>query len=134
MKALRLLVTIGLFLFASAGTALAANWTTTEGGSVTTDICTKVNADGVCWVQTDSEDSASIFVGQCASWTITVYGTATSVMPQTCTDSDCGTAENLITTGLTGGGSLVFASSVVPFNFIKLVTGDNVLVSIKCGR
>ena len=131
MKALRLLATIGLFLFASSGTALAADWMTTEGGSL---ICHKVNSDGTCWVQTGTETSSAISVQQCAKWTITVYGSATSVMPQTCTDSACGTVEDLLTTGLTGGGALVFAWSDAPHNFVRLVTSDNVLVSIKCGR
>ena len=131
MKALRLLATIGLFLLAPSGAAIAADWMTTEGGSV---VCTKVNADGTCWVATAAETTSAISVQQCAKWTVTVYGTATSVMPQTCTDSACGTAEDLLTTGLTGAGSLIFAHSDAPFNFIRLVTGDTVTVSIKCGR
>lgn len=119
------------FMIVAAGVSSAADWTTLEGGSA---VCTKIRQDGTCWVETAGENSSAMSVGECPRWTIVVWDTGASVMPQGCTDKTCSTAEDLLANPLTGDSPNTFLTSTVPFNFVRLSTASSVTVTIKCGR
>ncbi len=122
-----LLVAVALCVSSAAG---AAGWTTEEGGSRT---CTKVAKGDTCYVATAAATTSALYVGKCKVWTVTVYEAATSVMPQTCAERACTLSQDLLTTGLTGAGTLRHATSTALFNYVRLVTSDSVTVELKCG-
>jgi hypothetical protein len=133
MKTLKLAIAT-LFALLVAGAASAADWTTEDGGSQS---CTKIQLDGVCWLSGITEDSSAIFLRGCATFTIQVYGTGADIMPQTCTDKNCGTTEDLLATSLTGDSPNAAAFSKYPYDFIRIdwtAGGAAPTVSIKCGR
>lgn len=124
------------FLLLAATAAFAADWTITESGS---SVCSKLKIGGICWLTDISADSSAISTRECGSITVQVYGTGASIMPQSCDDSDCTQAEDLLTAVLTGDGAARFFGSLIPIEFIRIDwttdgAGDNNDVSIKCGR
>lgn len=130
MKA-TLLALILILIVAAAGTVMAEDWTTTEAGSV---VCSKLKPVGICWIATAGANTSAISLRSCSSWTVMVYGTGVSVMPQSCDDSSCTKAEDLLPTALTGDSPNTYMTSAAPMEFIRLVTSDSITASIKCGR
>jgi hypothetical protein len=132
------IVTTALMLL--AGSASAADWTTEDAVADGTNSCTKLNQDGICYLKDIAADSSAISIRECATWTVTVYGTAANIMPQSCKDSACASAavrEDLLATALTGDSPNTFVASVAPFEFVRIdwtAGGAAPTVTIKCGR
>ena len=123
-----------LFLLVLAGTASAADWMTEDGGSV---VCAAIRPGGICWLSGITEDSSAIVLQDCATLTIMVYGTAASIMPRTCTDTACGTAEPLLAAVLDGDATDTFMMSSGPLKIVDIdwtAGGAAPTVSIMCGR
>ncbi len=134
MKYFGFAITLALTLIVMSGSARAADWTTEDGGSVS---CGALKADGVCWLSAIAADSSAIVIRTCKTWTIMVYGTGANIMPQTCTDTSCGTVEDLLGSGLTGDSPNTFLASALPFEIVRIdwtAGGAAPTVSIKCGR
>ena len=127
-------IAIAAYVLMLAGSASAADWTTTDGGSTS---CTALRKDGICWQSAIAADSSAISVRLCKTLTITVYGTGADIMPQACTDSTCATAEDLLSTALTGDSPNMFMTSgASPWEIVRVdwtAGGDPPTVSIKCG-
>ncbi len=122
-----------LFALTLAGSATAADWTRSDGGS---SRCKGIKPDGTCWLTDISEDSSVISVRSCKSWTIVVYGTGADIMPQSCTDSTCATAENLLAASLTGDSPNTFVVSDASFSLVRIdwtAGGAAPTVAIQCG-
>ena len=133
MKFIRLAIATVLLMMA-ADAAAAADWTTTEAGSV---VCSKVKPVGICWLKDIAEDSSVISVRECGSITIMVYGTGVSIMPQSCDDSSCTKAENLLAAVLDGDSPDTFMTSTAPMEFIRIDwtnSGSAPTISLKCGK
>ena len=130
-------IAIAAYVLMLAGSASAADWTTTDGGSV---VCSSLKKDGICWLTDIAADSSTISVRLCKTLTITVYGTGADIMPQTCLDSACAVAadrEDLLSTALTGDSPNMFMTSgASPWELIRIdwtAGADPPTVSIKCG-
>jgi len=133
MRYVRLALLVG-FMLAVSSVAGAADWTTEDGG---TDSCKVVKPDGVCYLTAIAADSSAVNIRQCPAFSVTVYGTGASIMPQTCTDSTCATAEDLLSAVLTGDSPNAFVTSEITFDFIRIdwtAGGAAPTVVIKCGR
>lgn len=116
-----------------AGDASAADWTKTEDGTKT---CSRVKNPGSCWLKEIAADSSVIAISECLPWTIHVYGTGASIMPQTCSDASCTLAENLLAAVLTGDSPNTFVTSTAPFELLRIdwtAGGAAPTVVIKCG-
>lgn len=129
-------IAIALFVVLGASSlADAADWTTTEAGSV---VCSAVKPPGICWLKDIAADSSVISVRACPSMTIMVYGTGADIMPQACDDTSCTKAEDLLATALTGDSPNTFLTSAgVPLELVRIdwtSGGAAPTVSIKCGR
>ena len=116
------------------GSVGAADWTTEDGGSTS---CSTLRVDGVCYLTGITEDSSSINIRSCEAWSITVFGTGASIMPQVCNDKSCTKAEDLLATALTGDSPNTFVTSEIAWDFIRIdwtSGGAAPDVHIKCGR
>jgi len=127
-------IAIAALVLLLAGGASAADWTTVDGGSVS---CTSLKKDGICWQSAIAADSSAISVRLCKTLTIVVYGTGADIMPQTCTNRACTTAEDLLSTALTGDSPNMFMTSgASPWELVRIdwtAGGAAPTVSIKCG-
>ncbi len=129
-------IAIALFVVLGASSlADAADWTTTEAGSVG---CAALRPDGICWQKEIVADTSVIVVRECGSITIMVYGTGADIMPQSCTDTSCTKAEDLLAAALTGDSPNTFMTSDgTPLELVRIdwtSGGAAPTVSIKCGR
>ncbi len=122
---------ISVLTFVCAGVASAADWTTTETGNTS---CGAIRPGGTCYLTSIGEDSSVISVKACKNWTIVVYGTGVSVMPQACTDTSCSATENLLAAVLTGDSPNTFVTSSATFDLVRIDhTSGTPTISITCG-
>lgn len=129
---MKVLLTI-LFALTLAGSATAADWTRSESGSRT---CGKISVAETCWLTDIDEDSSVIRLNDCKTWTLFVYGTGADIMPQSCTNSTCATAEDLLSASLTGDSPNTFVVSPVAVGLIRIdwtAGGAAPTVSLTCG-
>ncbi len=120
------LLTIGLV--GAAGEASAADWASEQGG-----VCKNLKPGRTCYIATAGENSSVLSVGECSFWSLTTFGTPTSVMLQACSDSSCTESKDLLSTGLTGASPNNFVTAGAPWRFIRLATSDSVNLIITCG-
>jgi hypothetical protein len=127
------LVALGLLMAASS--VQAADWY--QGPGETGRVVTTPSPGQTIYISTAGAPSSLVSVRRCQRWTITVFGSGASVMPQACwSNADCatsGTNEDLIATALTGDTTNRFMSSIVPFQWIRLDTSSVVNVQLVCG-
>jgi len=137
MRFVKTLLVSVIVMLPIAGAATAADWTTTEEAVNANNVCGGVNKGGVCWLFDIVEDSSTISVRECTAFTIMVYGTGASIMPQACDDRSCTKPENMLSAVLTGDSPTTFLASTAPFEYVRIdwtAGGAAPTVSIKCSK
>ncbi len=122
-----------IFVLMVSSAADAADWTTEVSGGG--DPCNEVGPGRKCFVDTAGATTSALIIDACRDWVITVWETATSVMPEKCVSTACTFNRPLMILGLTGlGDKVTLANGRVPVSILRLVTTDSVVVSFECGH